>query len=270
VPELSYFLNQPRMRKARERGSTHVRTSHFMSRADRTYGRRTFGGPFDMGLAGLIVRHDHVGDSTTRRVLLCPEGPKDDARDGRAPAFAAAPTAAAIVVGRSGSCHVEAPGAASHVITSAASHSQVRATDRTAASTPSQSMNAVTINSSAFSLTEGASTRLLGTVTCSQNVATLSPSATLTTGAVCTDHVAKQVTDLTGNLIAKTWKGEPETEAAGTPNDIRFILTGHALDAGKRAIATRSGGEKNTFQGFTGVLLPETTHLQGHLARPWP
>ncbi len=70
----------------------------------------------------------------------------------------------------------------------------------------SEPVNPSTVTSSTFSLKQG-STTVPGSITCSANVATFTPSAALTGGTVYTVSVTTGVTDLAGNAMTSpyTW-----------------------------------------------------------------
>jgi hypothetical protein len=80
----------------------------------------------------------------------------------------------------------------------------------------SEAMNSATITSSTFNLKQGTAS-IAGTVTCSGNIATFSPSVSLTGGTAYTATVTTGVQDAAGNAIAAnyTWNFTTITVSAG-------------------------------------------------------
>lgn len=151
--------------------------------------------------------------------------------------------------------------------TSTAGHAEGVAIDRTVTATFSEPMNAATINSSTFSLTEGASTRVPGTVTCTDTVATFTPWANLTTGAVFTARIAKQVTDLAGNMMAAeaVWTFETGEAAAKGPARVTLGNAGGFVILAKSNVSTTgitsvvgdiglSPSDGSLFTGFSNTM----------------
>jgi hypothetical protein len=78
----------------------------------------------------------------------------------------------------------------------------------------SEGMKSATISTSTFTLKQG-TTAITGTVTYSANVATFTPSASLTAGTVYTASVLSGVTDLGGNPLSTGFSWSFTTASAG-------------------------------------------------------